>query len=117
MRKTRVNLAQERLNKIRSHNNMLVSSTPTNRIRLRRMLPTTTLLSRPQNLKVEVVNNTSLLRGPQFKYRRHKQILNHDIQQQIMELQQNSLAETYWIEEVTPVSTNIKMHDRFAQLT
>nr|CAI5833079.1 unnamed protein product [Callosobruchus analis] len=58
MRKLRVNIAQERLNRIRSRNNSLVSSTP-KKIRLRRLMSTPSLLPRPQNLKVYMVHYIS----------------------------------------------------------
>ncbi|VEN45378.1 unnamed protein product [Callosobruchus maculatus] len=117
MRKLRVNIAQERLNRIRSRNSTLLASSTPKKIRLRRLMSTPSVLPGPQNLKVEVVNNTSMLRGPPFKHRRFKQILNQHIQMEIMALQNNTETEQYWIEKVTPVATQFKMHDRFAQLS
>nr|CAH7743630.1 unnamed protein product [Callosobruchus chinensis] len=103
-----VNLAQATVDRSRARNNILQKSTP-NKVRLRRYM------SGPQNVRVEVVNNTCML--PQFKYKRFKQILNHDLQLEIRQLQQRAApTKKYWIQKVTPVSTNIKMQDRFAQL-
>lgn len=119
-RRTRIFSAQQRLNHIRAKNRQ-VENTPQNvpkRIKLRRALPQR--INGPTNLTVEVKNNSAVSGRHQFSqgYRRFKQILNVQLQQEIKKIQLAFQGgQTVAPIRITPSATEKPLNKRFADLS
>lgn len=119
-RKTRIFSAQQRLNLIRARNREIINGqnvTMPKRIRLRRTLPQH--VTGPTNLMVEVKNHGAFNTNQHNQgFRRFKQILNTQLQQEIKKIQMSfqggqPLAPIH----ITPSATQKPLSQRFASLS
>lgn len=105
----RVNLAQQRLNYIRSKHRQTLSIP--NKMKLHRVIHNGV----PRNFQVQVQNTSS----PHYqKIKRFKQILNDSLQTEIRQIQSSYKREETMIPTmVSPAITGISMHKRFGLLS
>lgn len=120
-RKTRINLAQQRLYKIRTKHQDTVNGIvqPSKKIRIRRPYQLNT--GEPKNFQVEVVNNTVNVPSRYYpierpRQRRFRQILNTAIQMEIRKLQLQFTGSNVPPSEINPAFTLKSLNDRFANL-
>lgn len=117
IRKTRNNMANQRLYRIRAKNHEAVTHQTGTKIRLRRTVPV--IGGEPKNFQVEVANTPAITPRHNFRYqrfRKFRQILNVDIQIQIKKLQAQFTGTNVAPSRVTPAFTMKSLHDRFALL-
>lgn len=120
-RKTRINLAQQRLYRIRARqqDTMNTMTQPGKKIRIRRPYPLN--MGEPKNFQVEVVNNTANVPDRYYpmerpRQRRFRQILNAAIQMEIRKLQLQFTGSNVPPSEIKPAFTLKTLNDRFANL-
>nr|XP_023016336.1 uncharacterized protein LOC111505713 [Leptinotarsa decemlineata] len=120
-RKSRSNIAQQRLNLIRARSNQdaLLRQNGVKKFRLRRLVPTA-LTSTPKNFKVQVSNNIVSVEKQRFmtNVKRFKLCLDPEIQLQIKQLQVMYQGDSVKFPiQVQPTTTLLTMNQRFAMLS
>lgn len=118
-RKTRFNIAQQRISRIRATNQENFLNQSVKKIRLRR--PVSIINGEPKNFQVQVVNNTAHLSSKYNsanspRIRRFRQILNAGIQMEIKKLQLQFTGSNIQPSNIIPAFTLKTLNDRFARL-